>query len=143
MRAATVSPCRYTGGQNNFNPRCPCGQRQRELESYLAYKNFNPRCPCGQRQYRSQNDVIHTIISIHAAHAGSDGEQSCFPNILLVFQSTLPMRAATQGSPALFAKLQISIHAAHAGSDTYKSANRSIREYFNPRCPCGQRHFWE
>ena len=56
-------------------------------------------------------------ISIHAAHAGSDQAPYPFNLALVVFQSTLPMRAATDNPDMLIGELKISIHAAHAGSD--------------------------
>ena len=66
-------------------------------QAYMKKINadFNPRCPCGQRQ----------IV----------GKTIPFCNR---FQSTLPMRAATDNPDMLIGELKISIHAAHAGSDS-------------------------
>ena len=58
-----------------------------------------------------------SAISIHAAHAGSDDQPPTAAQIDTIFQSTLPMRAAT-------------VEKGRA-SDSFKN--------FNPRCPCGQR----
>ena len=55
---------------------------------------FNPRSPCGERQ-------------IHWGRWG----------VHVGFQSTLPMRGATQGFPGRAHAREISIHAPHAGSD--------------------------
>ena len=55
---------------------------------------FNPRCPCGQRPI-----LLWGLI------------------LLKVFQSTLPMRAATLAGAHTGIAHNISIHAAHAGSD--------------------------
>ena len=80
-------------------------------------KFFNPRAPCGARQRQHDALLRQPLISIHAPHAGRD--QLFFPTLLLLslFQSTRPMRGATQ-------KLQ------QYGSST---------QNFNPRAPCGAR----
>ena len=57
--------------------------------------NFNPRCPCGQRQSNKVFVADSMQISIHAAHAGSDLTAPMLPAAKPEFQSTLPMRAAT------------------------------------------------
>ena len=73
MRAATVGSAISKLPQTYFNPRCPCGQRLQKLES--------------------ARDAL--IISIHAAHAGSDKQSPPRNRKRPKFQSTLPMRAAT------------------------------------------------
>ena len=104
-------------------------------------------------------------ISIHASHAGRDllGLHS-HPTTAL-FQSTRPMRDATNGFATSFTTSHISIHASHAGRDkcqtsamlmsvkfqstrpmrdataAAQSPNRYIKN-FNPRVPCGTRHHW-
>ena len=101
--------------------------------------NFNPRSPCGERRIDKQRIYSRVLISIHAPPAGSDrllmgmfrssfnfnprspcGER---PDIimslliLLVFQSTLPLRGATTLINDIAVLRQISIHAPPAGSD--------------------------
>ena len=56
-----------------------------------------------------------------------------------VFQSTRPMRGATEIVHAHPAAIPISIHAPHAGRDSSPPARRSAPWYFNPRAPCGAR----
>ena len=46
--------------------------------------------------YNIVNIFAKVGISIHAAHAGSDRIGGVYKWILLQFQSTLPMRAATK-----------------------------------------------
>ena len=104
----------------NFNPRCPCGQRQQKTRGCHDLRNFNPRCPCGQRPEGGNLVPELKEISIHAAHAGSDVQLYLNPVFKPVFQSTLPMRAATYG---------VTIY-------------KPRWEDFNPRCPCGQRRFF-
>ena len=80
--------------------------------------------------------------------------------LLILFQSTLPMRGVT-GSYEYVISLQrisihtphagsdsfgvkenedekISIHTPHAGSDTYSGDHCIYRGYFNPHSPCGE-----
>ena len=139
MRGAThrsqcPPPCRW-----HFNPRAPCGARQRQIQvqldqipfqstrpmrgattCYLLYLstvlNFNPRAPCGARPPRP--------VEVFAA-AG--------------FQSTRPMRGATDQIDRLFALVGISIHAPHAGRDAPSGSWSPCRRDFNPRAPCGAR----
>src|SRR5690349_8745305 len=56
-------------------------------------------------------------VSIHAAHAGSDLTQSPSAREIPLFQSTLPTRAATHCGRIHWLLATVSIHAAHAGSD--------------------------
>ena len=65
------------------------------------------RCRYRFRQY----------ISIHAAHAGSDGAETVSVQSKFEFQSTLPEWAATDGNGGAVHHQFISIHAARVGSD--------------------------
>ena len=79
----------------DFNPRSPCGERRLYLCSWsfpTAY--FNPRSPCGERL---------------------DSARVFFRPML--FQSTLPVRGATDGENWYVIYDDISIHAPRAGSD--------------------------
>ena len=100
-------------------------------------------------------------ISIHAPHAGSDHPKTVGGYCNITFQSTLPMRGATQSSHVrslrdrisihaphagsdgtdvvVPLKLKISIHAPHAGSDTKTAKIEKDKDDFNPRSPCGER----
>ena len=60
----------------DFNPRAPCGARQREPYHYQSLLNFNPRAPCGARHRDSA---------------------PCRPG--WEFQSTRPVRGATCAPP--------------------------------------------
>ena len=102
---------------DDFNPRSPCGERRGSPGYLVRDYNFNPRSPCGERQLNNAMRDLHTQISIHAPHAGSDtptpswesgtpyfnprspcGERQS-PALWMTpqpgFQSTLPMRGAT------------------------------------------------
>ena len=60
---------------------------------------------------------VNRIISIHAPRAGSDAKAGTTPRARDGFQSTLPVRGATERG----------------------KLNARQVEYFNPRSPCGER----
>ena len=122
-----------------FNPRSPCGERHpsfaefqphRQFQSTLPVrgatnvndyeklvKDFNPRSPCGERRYARGHVVRRSMISIHAPRAGSDAISALFVRKSRLFQSTLPVRGATN----------------------WRTAPCPPILYFNPRSPCGER----
>ena len=62
-----------------------------------------------------------------------------------IFQSTRPMRGATQTKQNSVIMRSISIHAPHAGRDRRCHRWRAYTKHFNPRAPCGARrrcHRW-
>ena len=129
--------------------------------SALEHGNFNPRSPCGERRHNGGMQILPVHISIHAPRAGSDrGRGHPLPDTGISihapragsdnppppqasrknrFQSTLPVRGATE--PNLFETLYsaISIHAPRAGSDNNTETPANRDNYFNPRSPCGER----
>ncbi len=78
--------------------------------------DFNPRTPCGVRRKRKNSRRL-APISIHAPHAGCDQKQDIGPQQRSRFQSTHPMRGATEEHHKAGALHMISIHAPHAGCD--------------------------
>ena len=89
--------------------------------------DFNPRTPCGVRPVNRHRPRAFHLISIHAPHAGCDAKSAAYVARYTVFQSTHPMRGATNrlwrsGSPAA-----ISIHAPHAGCDL--SASKKSKDW--------------
>ena len=85
----------------------------------ISAKNFNPRTPCGVRRY---------YYAIFAT--------------VTIFQSTHPVWGATLICLAESFFEFISIHAPRVGCDPAQaSCLRCVRRYFNPRTPCGVRHF--
>ena len=59
--------------------------------------------------------------------------------VYYIFQSTLPLRGATQGLVYFSDHGEISIHAPLAGSDLPPGRHTSCPGNFNPRSPCGER----
>ena len=123
----------------NFNPRTPCGVRHgRSLDIVEAQTDFNPRTPCGVRLIK--NDDISSrnrFQSTHPLRGATNFHTKTF--LSKIFQSTHPLRGATRIN-SMRAKLeQISIHAPLAGCDFPKSGQSIHKYHFNPRTPCGVR----
>ena len=84
----------------------------------------------------------NTVISIHAPRAGSDWLCRCpFHN-----NSGISIHAPRAGSDEIVGLIvtvgMISIHAPRAGSDPfYFLVPYRYKFYFNPRSPCGERHW--
>ena len=62
---------------------------------YSLFQYFNPRAPCGARPGNAGKGIIHLCISIHAPHAGRDAIRAGAHSPQSGFQSTRPMRGAT------------------------------------------------
>ena len=116
VRGATWLDEHLGGDRNYFNPRSPCGERRQSLSFMPLDFNFNPRSPCGERLIRS-----------------------VFNRVCEEFQSTLPVRGATDLQHHLQGAQGISIHAPRAGSDGAKVEPVTLYTDFNPRSPCGER----
>ena len=85
---------------------------------YQPHQHFNPHSPCGERPLPVVIAATLHLISIHTPHAGSDfdGVEKDWKNN--GFQSTLPMRGATNEPEKCGCVKGISIHTPHAGSDS-------------------------
>ena len=171
MRGATAISGGYGAASRHFNPRSPCGERHVHRVRPVGRAQFQSTLPMRGATIIALTSAVLAIISIHAPHAGSDivaqllfvpslyfnprspcGErrtcppstcqtcrfQSTLPmrgatNPLIgiaarqAFQSTLPMRGATHLSSDSRATRKISIHAPHAGSDV-----SSLNSYLFP-----------
>ena len=84
---------------------------------FKFFYNFNPRTPCGVR---------HEVIFNKPRNKDT-------------FQSTHPVRGATQRDLYYQTKQQISIHAPRAGCDIFGRLCMPRHVHFNPRTPCGVR----
>ena len=125
---------------DGFNPRAPCGARPRSLRQSTRRRwRFNPRAPCGARLDRLSSTRREEKVSIHAPHAGRDQgrltntatiscfnprapcgarrRQQCHCTDPAGFQSTRPMRGATDRRMTCAHRICVSIHAPHAGRD--------------------------
>ena len=125
-------------------------------------KYFNPRAPCGARQRQHDALLRQPLISIHAPLAGRDSASMTHFFASPLFQSTRPMRGATNSSfqryffchyfnprapcgarrrncSSMGQVHKISIHAPHAGRDCQAAHREPYCTNFNPRAPCGAR----
>ena len=94
LRGATRVSGRRDFRMPNFNPRSPYGERLDHVVNLFDGIDFNPRSPYGER------------LGINA------GSVPCGR-----FQSTLPLRGATDQDDKRNPKVSISIHAPLTGSD--------------------------
>ena len=124
--------------------------------------HFNPRSPCGERQRIICVAYGGRRISIHAPHAGSDrppcsrplqrhyfnprspcGERRgsfCACRLSFNFNPRSPCGERQRIICVAYGGRRISIHAPHAGSDPQWSATPAGGcGHFNPRSPCGER----
>ena len=149
-------------GNIHFNPRTPYGMRRR-LSSFLfpsAY--FNPRTPYGMRLSHDGEEEAVEFISIHAPLTGCDAESGYSQINWFQFQSTHPLRDATELYSDVPDPGAISIHAPLTGCDlvvailqlliikfqsthplrdaTHQDGSEVfLHSYFNPRTPYGMR----
>ncbi len=100
-----------------FNPRAPCGARQRQHDALLRQPLISIHAPRAGRDILIEVDGKTVVISIHAPHAGRDEESVAMSRDKAIFQSTRPMRGATNSSFQRY----------------------FFCHYFNPRAPCGAR----
>ena len=167
-----------------FNPRAPCGARQRQHDALLRQPLISIHAPRAGRDWssgdkgcrhgisihapRAGRDILievdgkTVVISIHAPHAGRDEESVAMSRDKAIFQSTRPMRGATNSSfqryffchyfnprapcgarrrncNSMGQVHKISIHAPHAGRDCQAAHREPYCTNFNPRAPCGAR----
>ena len=125
----------------DFNPRSPCGERQMPPFCHIRKLEISIHAPRAGSDGHIAFNAAHVVgISIHAPRAGSDGFAPAKKRYADIFQSTLPVRGATDGQKKRVCGNPISIHAPRAGSDSFTTAGHSAEDAnFNPRSPCGER----
>ena len=140
LRGATIPAPSLSANRQDFNPRAPCGARQRGASvtikphqfqstrplrgATLTYSmcaltrpDFNPRAPCGARPADLLAVVLQQQISIHAPLAGRDRAAA-----------SDPCPAHTHFNPR-----------APCGARPKNFRFRGFCCNFNPRAPCGAR----
>ena len=154
---STIGGRAYT----RFNPRAPCGARQRSCVYSSAPESFQSTRPMRGATVARNGADCHQGVSIHAPHAGRDASNctvcaipACFnPRapcgarlddrhvavIARVFQSTRPMRGATRPSAACSRGLKCFNPRAPCGARPILAILSSCMISFNPRAPCGAR----
>ena len=142
VRGATIHRHPKQAEKTDFNPRSPCGERRDSRSYRYRWNDFNPRSPCGERPTLYANKVILVQISIHAPRAGGDN----MANMSAFKAQLISIHAPRAGSDEIVGLIvtvgMISIHAPRAGSDPfYFLVPYRYKFYFNPRSPCGERHW--
>ena len=140
LRGATETDRHFLRRQTYFNPRTPCGVRQRHHHHGRDAHHISIHAPlagCDQFGYALARALV---ISIHAPLAGCDLVTVFSNQPDAVFQSTHPLRGATRTRRAAHVAVHISIHAPLAGCDSDSRPGRCAAGNFNPRTPCGVRH---
>ena len=148
--------------RGDFNPRSPRGERREPRQKRRRQPDFNPRSPRGERRWQIKRTLIMIDISIHAPREGSDnydvvaqsdteisihapreGSDATFAPLtasVVIFQSTLPARGATQ-LDELEKKAQTIFQSTlpARGATQRLPPRMSTSKYFNPRSPRGER----
>ena len=102
----------------DFNPRSPCGERPAARGADHKWPDFNPRSPCGERP-----------------------TAALFGYSPAVFQSTLPMRGATNALWRAFRFTRYFNPRSPCGERLWYNKDKQKELYFNPRSPCGERQY--
>ena len=118
MRGATFGKPRRFFSMSCFNPRAPCGARRLRSRSASTFCLFQSTRPMRGATTRAPLPLQACHVSIHAPHAGRDDRLS-----------------STRREE------KVSIHAPHAGRDLLSTIYGSGLSSFNPRAPCGARHW--
>ena len=151
------------GGDVNFYPRSPCGERRQTPDEWLVVAwTFLSTLSLRRATRLLAADEVHHVISIHALLAESDGISVDTLTSYITFLSTLSLRRATRETTSIKPIFSISIHALLAESDPPRVLRQptatgflstlSLRratwppvrdviqwEDFYPRSPCGER----
>ena len=148
---------------SNFNPRAPCGARQKIGEEYETPPKISTHAPLAGRDRHRLHHGHRVEISTHAPLAGRDAAKKMFVQQLKEHfnprapcGARLPQHrhrcrgnristhaplAGRDACPAgRFPVLRISTHAPLAGRDSRAACCLCRRTTdFNPRAPCGAR----
>ena len=147
-----------------FNPRAPCGARRFRSMFGRATSRVSIHAPRVGRDLPPLHLQWHQFtVSIHAPRVGRDpidwsatggyvGFQSTRPvwgatpspasaASASEFQSTRPVWGATAPRQRIVSPRPVSIHAPRVGRDRGENLKAERVGGFNPRAPCGARHF--
>ena len=96
LRGATGSTDRSRQARAHFNPRTPCGVRQKLHPGFTVSRSISIHAPlAGCDAMDKADSTATTSISIHAPLAGCDKSCSPVSRCRALFQSTHPLRGAT------------------------------------------------
>ena len=106
--------------------------------SPVSMRRFNPRAPCGARQRIIVKVIAEFVFQSTRPMRGATCGMT-FSVLPRRFQSTRPMRGATYHVRDACNQRRVSIHAPHAGRDHDWIRCTCCLGSFNPRAPCGAR----
>ena len=101
-------------------------------------KRFNPRAPCGARQ-RTITETDGTLKFQSTRPVWGATIYSAATKRDQAFQSTRPVWGATVGHVGIVSGRDVSIHAPRVGRDQQGGCQHGYVFSFNPRAPCGAR----
>ena len=102
--------------------------------------NFNPRSPCGERLVTEHREDMGKTFQSTLPVRGATRSSSPLMSFMVLFQSTLPVRGATWYVCLTCEEGQHFNPRSPCGERHYTMRfYRRIFKYFNPRSPCGER----
>ena len=101
----------------NFNPRTPCGVRPDNITPSTVSIWFQSTHPMRGATKAIQSATVASSISIHAPHAGCDGQLLFHFAIVWYFNPRTPCGVRHDMQDTWTDTISISIHAPHAGCD--------------------------
>ena len=163
MRGATRASYRYPGARK-ISIHAPLAGRDVETDRPVGGVLISIHAPLAGRDTMSYFHGVYNSISIHAPLAGRDKPSIDTMQAIMLFQSTRPLRGATElddnshntpehfnprapcgARPAVLMGVVmcgvISIHAPLAGRDSPTLKCPLYQTNFNPRAPCGARRW--
>ena len=90
------SPVAHINAAVDFNPRSPCGERHLHQCFFHHIVNFNPRSPCGERRQQPPTGWWLCVDFNPRSPCGERPKAARRNTSRSKFQSTLPMRGATE-----------------------------------------------
>ena len=124
----------------NISIHAPLAGRDQPIPVLVVVlHDFNPRAPCGARQRRGVGGELPGQISIHAPLAGRDQPIPVLVVVLHDFNPHAPHGARRRVLSQVRTSPKISIHAPLTGRDRGGSGRSCCCPHFNPRAPRGAR----
>ena len=134
LRGATNCRIATYYKRRNFNPRTPCGVRPNYLAPFLHDFHFNPRTPCGVRRVRRRgNDNGIQFQSTHPLRGATDRYYR-FSEVTII-SIHAPLAGCDRKAIFILACIIISIHAPLAGCDFLRTTTRTRRRTFQSTHP--------
>ena len=140
LAESDLRPSTFRTVRVNFNPRSPCGERQRSYRARAQQARISIHALLAESDHGRPDSRHVCQISIHALLAESDRCAGKSLTHTVAFQSTLSLRRATQEAWAHISKALRFQSTLSLRRATCRCRNpRPTGGHFNPRSPCGER----